>query len=82
METQPLVPAAQYLRVSTERQEYSLDFQGAGIAVTPSTTAFVIVLRNAYAWKPGECENARPQAPRRAGLDVLRPPGCVIYLQF
>ena len=25
-------PAAQYLRVSTERQEYSLEFQSAGIA--------------------------------------------------
>ena len=26
------IPAAQYLRVSTERQEYSLDCQSAGIA--------------------------------------------------
>ncbi|MGD0469170.1 MAG: recombinase family protein [Terriglobales bacterium] len=43
METQPLVPAAQYLRVSTERQEYSLDFQGAGIASYAEHTGFVIV---------------------------------------
>jgi DNA invertase Pin-like site-specific DNA recombinase len=43
METQPLVPAAQYLRVSTERQEYSLDFQGVVIASYAEHTGFVIV---------------------------------------
>jgi len=43
METKPLVPAAQYLRVSTERQEYSLDFQGAGISSYAERNGFVIV---------------------------------------
>jgi DNA invertase Pin-like site-specific DNA recombinase len=43
MEEQPLVPAAQYLRVSTERQEYSLDFQGAEIASYAAHNGFVIV---------------------------------------
>ena len=43
METKPLVPAAQYLRVSTERQEYSLDFQGAGISSYAEHNGFAIV---------------------------------------
>jgi DNA invertase Pin-like site-specific DNA recombinase len=36
------VPAAQYLRVSTERQEYSLDFQSAKIAEYAQQHGFVV----------------------------------------
>ena len=36
------IPAAQYLRVSTERQEYSIDFQMAGIAAYAEAHGFNI----------------------------------------
>src|SRR6266851_5583430 len=37
-----LVPAAQYVRVSTERQEYSLDCQFAGISQYAQQNGFVV----------------------------------------
>jgi len=61
----PAVPAAQYVRVSTERQEYSLDFQFAEIAKYAQQHGFVI--SQTY------CDEARSGLviDRRTGLSRL-----------
>ncbi len=55
------ISAAQYLRVSTERQEYSLDFQSAGIAAYAGEHGFKV------------CQTYCDEA--RSGLDLTRRPG-------
>jgi len=55
------VPAAQYLRVSTERQEYSLQAQSAGIAAYAAEHGFVV------------CQTYCDEA--KSGLDLARRPG-------
>jgi DNA invertase Pin-like site-specific DNA recombinase len=64
-ERSALVPAAQYVRVSTERQEYSLDFQFAEIAKYAQRHGFVI--SQTY------CDEARSGLviEKRAGLARL-----------
>jgi len=59
------VPAAQYLRVSTERQEYSLDCQGARIADYAQQNGFVVC--RTY------CDEAKSglEIGRRIGLSQL-----------
>lgn len=59
------VPAAQYLRVSTERQEYSLDFQSARIANYATENGFDVC--QTY------CDEARSglEIGRRRGLSQL-----------
>jgi len=61
------IPVAQYLRVSTERQEYSLDFQSAGIAAYAATHGFEV------------CQTYRDEA--RSGLDLGRRKGLSRLLQ-
>jgi DNA invertase Pin-like site-specific DNA recombinase len=55
------IPAAQYLRVSTERQEYSLDFQSAGIDAYALAHGF------------GVCQTYCDEA--KSGLDLGRRKG-------
>ncbi|MFZ0796645.1 MAG: recombinase family protein [Terriglobales bacterium] len=59
------VPAAQYLRVSTERQEYSLDGQSARIAIYAQENGFAVL--QTY------CDEAKSglEIARRAGLSRL-----------
>ena len=59
------VPAAQYLRVSTERQEYSLDCQSARIASYAQENGFAVC--QTY------CDEAKSglEIGRRAGLSEL-----------
>jgi len=59
------IPAAQYLRVSTERQEYSLDCQSARIASYAQEQGFVVC--QTY------CDEAKSglEIGRRAGLSQL-----------
>jgi DNA invertase Pin-like site-specific DNA recombinase len=59
------IPAAQYLRMSTERQEYSIDFQRAGIARYAEAHGFTVC--RTY------CDEARSglDLRRRAGLSRL-----------
>ncbi len=61
------IPAAQYLRVSTERQEYSLDCQSAGIATYAGEHGFEV--RQTY------CDEAK------SGLDLGRRTGLSQLLQ-
>jgi len=65
METKALVPAAQYLRMSTERQEYSLDFQSARIANYAQENGFEVC--QTY------CDEAKSglEIRRRRGLSQL-----------
>src|ERR1700731_2855306 len=65
METKALVPAAQYLRVSTERQEYSLDFQSVRIANYAQENGFEVC--QTY------CDEAKSglEIRRRRGLSQL-----------
>lgn len=46
------IPAAQYLRVSTERQEYSLGCQSAGIANYPSNASMASMSARPTVMKP------------------------------
>lgn len=59
------IPAAQYLRVSTERQEYSLDFQSAKIITYAQENGFAVC--QTY------CDEAKSglEIGRRAGLSQL-----------
>jgi DNA invertase Pin-like site-specific DNA recombinase len=59
------IPAAQYLRVSTERQEYSLDCQSARIADYAQ--------KNGFAVYQTYCDEAKSglEIGRRAGLSQL-----------
>lgn len=59
------VPAAQYLRMSTERQEYSLDFQSARIASYAQENGFTVC--RTY------CDEAKSglEIARRSGLSSL-----------
>jgi DNA invertase Pin-like site-specific DNA recombinase len=59
------VPAAQYLRMSTERQEYSLDFQQAIICAYARNNNFTIVRTYTDAGKSGLA------LKHRAGLSAL-----------
>src|SRR5579862_4962777 len=61
----PSIPAAQYLRMSTDRQEYSLDCQRAGIAAFAQQHGFEVC--QTY------CDEARSglDLERRAGLSQL-----------
>jgi DNA invertase Pin-like site-specific DNA recombinase len=61
----PNVPAAQYLRVSTERQEYSLDCQSARIATYAQENGFTVC--QTY------CDEAKSglELGRRSGLSQL-----------
>ncbi|HLX84396.1 MAG TPA: recombinase family protein [Terriglobales bacterium] len=61
----PSIPAAQYLRMSTDRQEYSLDCQRAGIATFAQQHGFEVC--QTY------CDEARSglDLERRAGLSQL-----------
>lgn len=43
MSTAPLIPAAKYLRMSTERQEYSLENQSRAIAEYADAPRFSVV---------------------------------------
>jgi DNA invertase Pin-like site-specific DNA recombinase len=61
------IPAAQYLRVSTERQEYSLDCQGAGIATYAVEHGFEV------------CQTYCDEA--KSGLDLGRRTGLSQLLQ-
>lgn len=61
------VPAAQYLRVSTERQEYSLEFQSARITNYAQENGFDVL--QTY------CDEAR------SGLEIGRRPGLSQLLQ-
>ena len=55
------IPAAQYLRMSTERQEYSIDCQAAGISAYALEHGFEI------------CQTYRDEA--KSGLDLVRRTG-------
>jgi DNA invertase Pin-like site-specific DNA recombinase len=59
------IPAAEYLRVSTERQEYSLDFQSARIAHYARDNNFIVC--QTY------CDEAKSglEIGRRKGLSQL-----------
>ena len=49
----PPIPAAQYLRMSTDHQRYSLDNQSAAIGVYATRTGFVVTQTYSDAGKSG-----------------------------
>ena len=53
METKPLVPAAQYVRMSTEHQQYSIANQEAAIQTYARSHGYAVVLTYADAGKSG-----------------------------
>ena len=53
METKPLVPAAQYVRMSTEHQQYSITNQEAAIQTYARSHGYAVVLTYADAGKSG-----------------------------
>ena len=53
METKPLVPAAQYVRMSTEDQQYSIANQEAAIQTYAKSHGYVVASTYADAGKSG-----------------------------
>lgn len=58
-----LVPAAQYLRISTEHQQYRLENQSAAIQKYAESHGFEVVLTYSDAAKRGVVLKNRPTAP-------------------
>src|SRR5258706_15718533 len=70
METKPLVPAAQYVRMSTEDQQYSIANQEAAIQTYAKSEGYVVVSTYADAGKSG-IEIKHRKELRRLLADVM-----------
>src|ERR1039458_5905038 len=70
MEAKPLVPAAQYVRMSTEDQQYSITNQGATIQAYAESHGYVVVSTYADAGKSGVAIKHRKEL-RRLLEDVM-----------
>jgi len=66
MEAKPLVPAAQYVRMSTEHQQYSIANQEAAIQTYARSHGYAVVLTYADAGKSGLAIKHRKGAPTTA----------------
>ncbi len=70
MEAKPLVPAAQYVRMSTEDQQYSITNQEAAIRTYAKSRGYVVVSTYADAGKSG-IEIKHRKELRRLLSDVM-----------